>query len=95
MLKLKLKVIPSSARDELVTWLGDSLKVKVRAAPEKGKANKAVESLLCKQLALPRRAVTITAGLTSSKKTAQIEGLDSNQLEQRLAAAGIKSPGLQ
>jgi uncharacterized protein YggU (UPF0235/DUF167 family) len=95
MLKLKLKVIPSSARDELVGWLGGALKVKVRAAPEKGKANKAVEALVCKQLALPRKAVTITAGFTSGSKTAQIEGLDSVQLQQRLATLGIKSPGLQ
>ena len=95
MIKLELKVLPSSSRDLVVGWLGQALKVKVRAAPEKGRANKAVETLLSKTLALPGGAVVITAGLTSTSKTAAIEGLDCAQLQQRLAAAGIKSPAAE
>ncbi len=95
MIKLELKVLPSSSRDCVVGWLGQALKIKVRAAPEKGRANKAVETLLCKTLALPKGAVSITAGLTSSSKTAHIEGLDRARFQQRLAAAGIESPAAE
>lgn len=38
--RLSLKLVPGSSRDEVVGWLGDSLKVKVKAPPEKGRANK-------------------------------------------------------
>jgi uncharacterized protein YggU (UPF0235/DUF167 family) len=42
-LKLALKVIPKSAKDEIVGLLEDgSLKIKITAAPEKGKANSAI-----------------------------------------------------
>jgi len=40
--RLSLKVVPGSSRDEIVGWLGDSLKVKVKAPPDKGRANEAV-----------------------------------------------------
>jgi len=73
--KLDLNVIPSSSRDEVVGWLGRALKIKVRAAPEKGKANKAVCALLAKTLELPKGAVCISAGETSGKKTAEISDL--------------------
>jgi uncharacterized protein (TIGR00251 family) len=37
-----VKVVPGSSRDQIMGWLGDPLKIKVTAPPEKGKANEAV-----------------------------------------------------
>jgi hypothetical protein len=34
--RISLKVVSGSSRDEVVGWLGASLKVKVKAPPEKG-----------------------------------------------------------
>ncbi len=42
-MKLDLKVVPKSSRDCIAGWLGDALKVRVRAPAERGKANAAVE----------------------------------------------------
>lgn len=74
-MQLRIKVVPG-ARTESIEWLGDLLKVKVRAAPEKGRANAAVEELLAKRLALPLSSVKIVAGFGSSLKTLEIISLN-------------------
>lgn len=60
-----------------------SLQVKVRAQPEKGKANEAVIELLAEALDLPKRAFAITAGETDRLKTVRIAG-DPLALRQKL-----------
>ena len=47
--RLSLKFVPGSSRDEIVGWLGDSLKVKLKAPPEKGRANETVIALLAER----------------------------------------------
>ena len=37
--RLNVKVGPGSSRNQIVGWLGDALKIKVTAPPEKGKLN--------------------------------------------------------
>ena len=48
------------------------LKVRVRAVPEKGKANAAVEHLLAKALGIPKSAVSVEKGETRRIKTVRI-----------------------
>ncbi len=48
------------------------LKVRVRAVPEKGKANAAIEALLAKTLGLPKSAVSVEKGETHRIKTVRI-----------------------
>jgi hypothetical protein len=38
--RLRLKVVPGSSRDEVVGWLDDAIKVKVKAPPEKRRASR-------------------------------------------------------
>ena len=82
--RLAVKVVPGAARDEIAGWLGDALKLRVSAAPERGKANAAVEALLARALALPRGAVRVVAGETSPRKTVEIDGASEQEIRQRL-----------
>lgn len=83
-MQLRIKVVPG-AREESVEWLGDVLKVKVRVAPEKGRANVAVEELLAQRLAVPRSSVRIVAGFASPLKTVEIHSVpDLSSLRQKL-----------
>jgi hypothetical protein len=73
-LTLAVKVIPKASKNEVVGVLEDgSLKVKVTAAPEKGKANAAVCELLADVFDVPKRSVTVISGETSRTKVVAIE----------------------
>ena len=66
---LTLKVIPKSSRNEIVGLLEDgTLKVKITAAPEKGKANAAICEFLASFFGVPKRNVEIVRGETSTTK---------------------------
>lgn len=84
-MKLSIKVVPGSSRDCIVGWLGDALKVKVKAPPEAGKANAAIEKVLAKTLGLPKDAVRIISGTSSSRKIVEINGLSEEELVRRLS----------
>jgi len=84
-MKLQIKVIPSSSKDCIVGWLEDTLKIKVKAPADKGKANKAVIRVLEKTLSLPRGSVIIESGLTSCLKTININVDNDNDIKERLA----------
>lgn len=86
MIQLSLKVIPNASKDEVVGFVGESLKVKVRAHREKGKANKAVIQLLCKVLNIPKNSIVIVSGATSSIKIIEIENVDQESIGTLLGA---------
>jgi uncharacterized protein (TIGR00251 family) len=50
------------------------LKARVRAVPEDGRANTALEQLLAKALGVPKSAVRLVAGHTARSKTLRVEG---------------------
>jgi uncharacterized protein YggU (UPF0235/DUF167 family) len=67
---------------------GDSWKVRVAAAPERGKANDAVLELLAETLAVPRASVTLVSGGSSRNKIVELTGIEPAEIERRLATAG-------
>jgi uncharacterized protein (TIGR00251 family) len=83
-MKLKIKVIPSSSKDCIAGYLEDTLKVKVKAPPEKGKANKAVIKVLEKSLDLPKGSINISSGTTSSRKIIEIKCSDDDVINKKL-----------
>ncbi|PYG03874.1 MULTISPECIES: DUF167 domain-containing protein [unclassified Thioalkalivibrio] len=74
MARLKLRVSPGAREDAVVGWMGEALKLRVRAAPEKGRANRAVERLLAAELGLPAGSLRVVAGQTGRDKTVEIDG---------------------
>ncbi len=85
---LAVKAVPGAARDEVAGWLGDALKVKVRAPAVDGRANAAVCELLARHLGVSRRAVELRQGDTSRLKRFVITGLDPAELRARVSARG-------
>ena len=71
-MKLSIKVIPSSSKNCLAGWLEKTLKIKVMAAPEKGKANKAVIQFLEEKLGLSKGSIIIQSGHKTPKKILEI-----------------------
>ena len=88
--RLRLRVSPGARSAEVVGRHGEAWKVRVAAAPEGGRANDAVVRLLADKLSLPREAVTLVSGHGARDKIVQLAGLDSTQVEQRLATAARK-----
>lgn len=71
----RVKVIPRSARTEIAGEMADgTLKVKVAAPPEKGRANEALCAFLAEHYGVPRSAVTIVSGHSAALKLVRVEG---------------------
>jgi uncharacterized protein (TIGR00251 family) len=71
---IRVKVIPKSSRTELAGTLADGTwKVKVAAAPEKGKANRALCEFLAEHFGVAQNRVTIMSGATSHLKRIRID----------------------
>ena len=84
MALLDLKVSPKASRNAITGFMGETLKLSVTAAPERGKANQAVEELLAEALGLPLSAVTVVAGHTAKTKRVEIAGIADAALRQQL-----------
>ncbi len=74
-----LRVTPNARRDEIcgVQIRDDGrsvLRVRVKAVPDKGQANKAVIALLAKSLRLPKGAFSLVSGQSARLKSVAIAG---------------------
>jgi uncharacterized protein (TIGR00251 family) len=81
---LLLRVSAGAAREGILGSRGDRLKVSVRAAPERGKANRAVLEVLARAFDVPRASLRVTSGDTSSDKSVLFSRLDAADLRARL-----------
>jgi uncharacterized protein (TIGR00251 family) len=71
--ELRVKVVPKSSRNQILGPMADgTLKVRIAAAPEKGKANAELCAFLARHYGVPKSAVTILSGETSPRKLVRI-----------------------
>lgn len=90
-LVVPIKVSPGARREGVGGVWTDArgrahLVVRVAAAPEDGKANKAACAAVAAALGLPKSAVAVTAGAKSRLKTLSIAVADDDAFRTRLAA---------
>jgi uncharacterized protein (TIGR00251 family) len=72
---VRVKVIPRSPKSEVNGAMADgTLKVKIAAPPENGKANAALCAFLAGYYGVPRAAVTIISGHSAALKLVRVEG---------------------
>jgi uncharacterized protein (TIGR00251 family) len=81
--RLRLRVRAGAARDAIVGAHGGALKLSVRTAPERGRANRAVLHLLAERLGVPTSELRIVAGTTSPDKVVVVP-LAPHELRRRL-----------
>lgn len=81
---LKVKVIPKASQNQLVGWEGDRLKVRLRALPEKGAANKELIAFVAKQLKVAKSLIRISSGSTSRLKTLEVSNMPQEMLDETL-----------
>ncbi|EPR10732.1 hypothetical protein M527_23850 [Sphingobium indicum IP26] len=76
---LSVRLTPGAAREEIGgVWTDDKgatwLSARVRAVPERGKANAALIALLAKRLDWPRGAISLESGDANRLKRLRIKG---------------------
>ena len=83
-----MTVSPGAKRSEIVGPHGDGWKVRVAAAPARGRANDDLLTLLGAALGAP---VRIVGGRTGRRKVVEVEGLTEEEVGRRLGAAARKA----
>ena len=79
------KIVPGSSGPTRICGLLDgTLKIKVSAPPEKGKANQCLLKFLAKELGVKKSAVAILSGQTSPLKRVQVAGISADELLRKL-----------
>jgi uncharacterized protein (TIGR00251 family) len=78
------KILAGSSKTTVCGLLDGMLKIKVSAAPEKGKANKCLLEFLAKQLGVKKNAVSIVSGQTNPVKDVRVLGISMQTLLRRL-----------
>jgi uncharacterized protein len=83
-IRLRVRVVPGARTTQVVGRLGDAWKLRVHAAPERGRANDEVVALLAETLSLPRADVRVVAGHTTRDKVVELGGISRDEAERRL-----------
>ena len=80
-MKLKIKVKPGSKADEILQEADGCFKIKIRAQPIEGKANKYLLEFLSEKLRLPKSKINLLKGEANSFKTLEIDADESYVLQ--------------
>ena len=87
---LTIKVQPGASKDHVVGRIREEWKLTLTAPPVKGRANRACIDFLARLLEVPRSRLRLVRGQTSRRKLIQVEGLSSDEIDERLDAAATR-----
>ena len=79
-MNLDVQINANASRSEIVGWLGDRLKIKVKAPAVEGKANAELLRFLAEKLGIRANQLRIIRGETAKLKTICIDDVDEAQL---------------
>ena len=83
-LTLEVHVQPKSSRDEIVGFQDGSLRVRITASPERGKANEHLRAFLAKKMGISKSQVKIVYGEKSRKKRIHLHCLTEEKIKDLL-----------
>jgi uncharacterized protein (TIGR00251 family) len=86
MTRVRVHVTPG-ARVERVQLQEDGIRVWVNALPIDGRANRRVAEVLAARLGVSRSKVEVVLGAGSKHKTVEIDGIERDEIQRRLAAS--------
>ena len=78
-MQLNIRVQPKAKRN-VIEVDGDRIVVRVTAAPEDGKANDAVMTLLAKKLGIAKGRITVVRGHKARDKQLEIQGIETEKV---------------
>jgi len=84
MTTIKVRVQPKASRNQIEGFAGDTLRLRVTAPPEDGKANQAVIGLLATGLNVAKSSVQIIRGHSSRDKFVSVDALGLEDIKHRL-----------
>jgi uncharacterized protein len=85
LVELAVLVSAGSSRAGVRGVHGETVKVAVRSAPERGRANREVEEVVAEWLGVRSGAVKVSSGGTSRRKILRIAGVPGAALIERLS----------
>jgi uncharacterized protein (TIGR00251 family) len=91
MASLTVQITPNARRNEVIGWMGDRLKIKIKAPAVEGKANEELRRFLAEWLAIRPSDITILRGDTSRTKHLQIEHIDDATLIEKTTRGAAAS----
>lgn len=83
---LSVKVQAGARKNAILGERNGALRIAVAAAPEKGKANRAVNEILSESFGVAKSAIELISGDTSSQKRFLIGGVRTEYVRARLAS---------
>ena len=81
---IKIRVQPRASSNLVEGYRGDTVRLRVTAPPEGGKANEAAVSALAQVLGIAKGRIKIVRGHSSRDKLVLVEGLTNGEVAQRL-----------
>jgi hypothetical protein len=81
---LDIKVTPHAPADQIIGWEDGRLRVKIHGVPEKGLVNANLLAFLAKKLRIAKSRLAIVSGEKTRMKRVRIEGMELDELRQKL-----------
>lgn len=76
-MRLHIKVKPNSKKDEITIEADGSIRVRIKAPPVEGKANKYLTAYIAEYFGLSKSQVTLLKGETNQFKTLEIDAKET------------------